>query len=84
MDRGVPTEDETRQARSKAPAASRLVDVAIDKERPSFTFALNRTKLKRRDDALSAAHQSTDNDPAQLWQYYIQLVAIEEAFAISG
>jgi hypothetical protein len=22
----------------------------------------------------------TDNDPAQLWQYYIQLVAVEEAF----
>src|SRR6202011_1555143 len=28
-------------ARSKAPAAWRLVDVQIDKERPSFTFALN-------------------------------------------
>ena len=22
----------------------------------------------------------TDNDPAQLWQYYTQLVAVEEAF----
>ena len=29
-------------ARSKAPAAWRLVDVEVDKERPSFTFALNR------------------------------------------
>jgi transposase len=23
-----------------------------------------------------------DNDPAQLWQYYVQLVAVEEAFRI--
>ena len=33
-------------ARSKAPAAWRLVDVEIDKERPNFTFALNRKKLR--------------------------------------
>src|ERR1700730_9835065 len=33
-------------ARSKAPAAWRLVDIEIDKERPSFTFVLNRKKLQ--------------------------------------
>ena len=30
--------------------------------------------------ALSVAYQSDLNDPAQLWQYYTQLVAVEEAF----
>ena len=29
---------------------------------------------------LSAAHQPHREDPALLWQYYIQLVAVEEAF----
>ena len=70
-------------ARSKAPAAWRLVDIEIDKERPSFTFALNRKKLKttrRREGRYLLRTNLTDNDPAQLWQYYIQLVAVEEAF----
>ena len=33
-------------ARTRATAAWRLVDVEIDKERPSFTFVLNRKKLR--------------------------------------
>src|ERR1700757_623762 len=69
--------------RSKAPAAWRLVNVEIDKERPSFTFALNRKKLRttrRREGRYLLRTNLTDNDPAQLWQYYTQLVAVEEAF----
>jgi transposase len=70
-------------ARSKAPAAWRLVNVEIDKERPSFTFALNRRTLlitRRREGRYLLLTNLTDNDPAQLWQYYTQLVAVEEAF----
>src|ERR1700758_4572076 len=70
-------------ARSKTPAAWRLVNVEIDKERPSFTFALNRRKLRttrRREGRYLLRTNLTDNDPAQLWQYYTQLVAVEEAF----
>src|SRR5271167_813970 len=70
-------------ARSKAPAAWRLVDVEIDKERPSLTFALNRKKLRtarRREGRYLLRTNLTENDPAQLWQYYTQLVAVEEAF----
>jgi len=70
-------------ARSKAPAAWRLVDVEIDKERPSFTFALNRKKLRtarRREGRYLLRTNLIENDPAQLWQYYTQLVAVEEAF----
>jgi hypothetical protein len=70
-------------ARSRAPAAWRLVDIEIDKGRPSFTFALNRKKLRttrRREGRYLLRTNLTDNDPAQLWQYYTQLVAVEEAF----
>jgi hypothetical protein len=70
-------------ARSRAPAAWRLVDIEIDKERPSLTFALGRKKLRttrRREGRYLLRTNLTDNDPAQLWQYYIQLVAVEEAF----
>jgi hypothetical protein len=70
-------------ARSKAPSAWRLVDIAIDKERASFAFSLNRTKLRtvrRREGRYLLRTNLTDNDPARLWQYYIQLVAVEEAF----
>src|ERR1700757_2465570 len=54
-------------ARSKAPAAWRLVDVEIDKERPNFTFALNRKKLKRtrrREGRYLLRTNLTENDPA--------------------
>jgi hypothetical protein len=70
-------------ARSRAPAAWRLADIEIDKERPSFSFALNRKKLRttrRREGRYLLRTNLADNDPAQLWQYYIQLVTIEEAF----
>jgi Transposase DDE domain len=59
------------------------IDIEIDKERPSFTFALNRKKLRttrRREGRYLLRTSLTENDPAQLWQYYTQLVAVEEAF----
>jgi hypothetical protein len=70
-------------ARSRAPAAWRLVDIEVDKKNPSFTFSLNRNKLRkirRREGRYLLRTNLTDNDPAQLWQYYVQLVAVEEAF----
>lgn len=69
-------------ARSRAPAAWRLVDIEIDKERPSFSFALNRKKLitRRREGRYLLRTNLSDNNPALLWQYYTQLVAVEEAF----
>jgi hypothetical protein len=70
-------------ARSKAPSAWRLVDVATDSKTAAFTFSLNRKKLRavrRREGRYLLRTNLTDNDPALLWQYYIQLVAVEEAF----
>ena len=70
-------------ARSKAPSAWRLVDVALDKESAALTFSLNRKKLRiarRREGRYLLRTNLTGQDPAVLWQYYIQLVAVEEAF----
>ena len=70
-------------ARSKAPSAWRLVDVALDDNTSALSFSLNRTKLRaarRREGRYLLRTNLTESDPALLWQYYIQLVAVEEAF----
>jgi hypothetical protein len=70
-------------ARAKAPTAWRLVDIEMDKQSPTFTYALNRKKLRRarrREGRYLLRTNLTENDPALLWQYYIQLVAVEQAF----
>lgn len=70
-------------ARAKAPTAWRLVTVTIDPDGGAMTFALNRKKLRivrRREGRYLLRTNLTDNDPALLWQYDIQLVAVEEAF----
>jgi hypothetical protein len=70
-------------ARSRVPRAWRLVDIKLDKQTAAFTFSLNRKKLRtirRREGRYLLRTNLTDNDPALLWQYYIQLVAVEEAF----
>ena len=70
-------------ARARAPTAWRLVDIAMGKESASFTYTLNRQKLRgirRREGRYLLRTNLTENDPALLWQYYTQLVAVEEAF----
>ena len=70
-------------ARARAPTAWRLVDIAMDKAGAGFSYALNRQKLRqirRREGRYLLRTNLTENDPALLWQYYIQLVAVEEAF----
>jgi len=70
-------------ARSRAPTAWRLVDIEMDKESSMFIYTLNRQKLRRarrREGRYLLRTNLTENDPALLWQYYIQLVAVEQAF----
>ena len=70
-------------ARTTATLAWRLVDITVDKASARFTLALNRTKLRqirRREGRYLLRTNLTEGDPATLWQYYIQLVAVEEAF----
>jgi hypothetical protein len=70
-------------ARARAPTAWRLVDIEMDKESSMFIYALNRHKLRqvrRREGRYLLRTNLTENDPALLWQYYTQLVAVEQAF----
>ena len=70
-------------ARSRAPTAWRLVDIEMDKESSMFIYTLNHQKLwrvRRREGRYLLRTNLIENDPALLWQYYTQLVAVEEAF----
>ena len=70
-------------ARSRAPTAWRLIDIEMDKESSMFIYSLNRQKLRRvrrREGRYLLRTNLTENDPALLWQYDIQLVAVEQAF----
>jgi len=70
-------------ARSKARAAWRLIDVEVAAEGATFSFALNRKKLRqvrRREGRYLLRTNLCGREPAQLWQFYIQLVEVEAAF----
>ena len=70
-------------ARSKAPSAWRLVETDVDKTTGALTYALDRKKLRkvrRREGRYLLRTNLTGDDPAKLWEYYIQLVVVEEAF----
>ena len=70
-------------ARAKARAAWRLIDVEVPPTGTAFRFALNRKKLRqvrRREGRYLLRTNLSGRDPAQLWQFYIQLVEVEAAF----
>src|SRR6202453_1018855 len=70
-------------ARSKAPSAWRLVEAEVDDKTGKLIFSLDRKKLRkirRREGRYLLRTNLTESDPATLWQYYVQLVAVEEAF----
>jgi hypothetical protein len=70
-------------ARAKAPAAWRLVDVAVAPAGATFNFALDRAKLRqarRREGRYLLRTNLCGKDPAELWRFYIQLVEVEAAF----
>ena len=70
-------------ARSHAPTAWRLVAVKVPKGSTTLSYRLKRDKLRqarRREGRYLLRTNLTESDPAQLWSYYLQLVAIEEAF----
>jgi len=70
-------------ARAKSPAAWRLIDIELAAQGASFSFELNRNKLRqvrRREGRYLLRTNLSGQDPARLWQFYIQLVEIEAAF----
>jgi hypothetical protein len=75
-------------ARQQWPTAWRLVALRVPKkEEPineqTFTWRLRQKKLRqvrRREGRYLLRTNLTEEDPAKLWQYYIQLTQVEEAF----
>jgi transposase len=70
-------------ARSQAPKAWRLVRITVAKQGTSFSYELDRDKLRqarRREGRYLLRTNMTEDDPVQLWKYYLQLVAVEQAF----
>jgi transposase len=70
-------------ARGHAPTAWRLISLAVAKTGATFSYHLDRDKLRqarRREGRYLLRTNLTGNDPASLWSYYLQLVAVEEVF----
>ena len=70
-------------ARQQAPSAWRLVEVELAKAGATFRYRLCRDKLRevrRREGRYLLRTNLTETDPAKLWSFYLQLVAVEEAF----
>jgi len=70
-------------ARARAPVGWRLVTVDVAPKEASFTYRLDRSKLRqvrRREGRYLLRTNLTEDDPATLWSYYLQLVKVEEAF----
>ena len=75
-------------AKKEAGRAYALVDIALPQKEPraqteSFAFTLNRQKLRvvrRREGHYLLRTNLTEHDPAKLWQFYIQLTEVEQAF----
>jgi hypothetical protein len=70
-------------ARQKTPTAWRLVTVEVSATSAMFSYRLDRNKLRvarRREGRYLLRTNLTEHDPAKLWTYYLQLVAVEEAF----
>ena len=75
-------------ARSEAGRVFSLIDLQLPKPRQAvtpetFRYSLNREKLRavrRREGRYLLRSNLCEEDPAKLWEFYIQLTQIEEAF----
>jgi hypothetical protein len=70
-------------ARQQAPSAWRLVAVEVHASEATFSYRLNKDKLRqvrRREGRYLLRSNLTETDPAVVWNYYLQLVQIEQAF----
>ena len=70
-------------AQTKTPAAWRLIEVKVATHGASFTYRLDRDKLRQvraREGRYLLRTNLTESDPAKLWQFYLQLVEVEAAF----
>ncbi len=72
------------------PSAERLLEVTVQRNAQGYATGLNITERAERSQWAAQAHGAyllrtncTEQDPAQLWKWYIQLSQAEEAFRIS-
>ena len=75
------------EAKGRYPTGWRLIDIQLPEPaaagNSTFGFALNRQKLRqvrRREGRYLLRTNLCEREPAELWQFYIQLVEIEAAF----
>ena len=71
------------QAKERAPTGWRLVDIEIDNDSAMFIYTLDRKKLRqvrRREGRYLLRSNLTEGDPVTLWNYYLLLVKVDEAF----
>jgi len=70
-------------AKQQSPSAWRLVQIEVPEEKGSLRFSLRNDKLRnvrRREGRYLLRTNLVGREPAQMWEFYIQLVHIEEAF----
>lgn len=70
-------------ARHQYPAGWRLFDVEVAEGAATFRYRLRRDKLRqarRREGRYLLRTNLTEGEPTELWNYYLQLVQVEEAF----
>ena len=70
-------------AKQQSPSAWRLVRINISQKDESWQFALHRDKLRtvrRREGHYLLRTNLVGRDPTEMWEFYTQLVHIEEAF----
>ena len=70
-------------ARGQSPSAWRLVTIEIAADSATFSYRLDRNKLRQtrsREGRYLLRTNLVEEDPAKLWSHYLLLVAVEEAF----
>jgi hypothetical protein len=70
-------------ARQQSPSSWRFVEIDIPKEDTVFQFSLCKDKLRKarlREGRYLLRTNLVGRDPAEMWEFYTQLVHVEEAF----
>lgn len=70
-------------AQQQSPSAWKLVSIHIPEGKQRFTFSLRKDRLRkvwRREGRYLLRTNLQGRDPGQMWEFYTQLVQVEEAF----
>jgi hypothetical protein len=70
-------------AKQQSPSAWRLIQIEVPEEKVALRFSLRKDKLRnirRREGRYLLRTNLVGREPAQMWEFYIQLVHVEEAF----